>query len=1316
MRPFGSTRLTNGRARATLSRLPSHTVRAGFILFCAMIWVLASPSAGAQTLIADVDASDETTFGRLVFTFRDRTLLPEFTSRVANGILQIDFSEPVEASVSNVPAALKDFISVALQDPAGFGVRFGLRARYRINTMEAGEKLFVDILPRNWRGAPPPLPDDVIKELAERAEAALKRVRDLERSRFGKAKRPKVELRVGRHPTFSRLAFFWNVPFDTIFEREGDIVRLVFSRNADLNLFEVLSEKPPGLVDFDTFEEGDKLKVILQVDDQVDVRGFREADAYVVDIAPQNARPTDTANRQVREALSSDTSPTREAVVSAPAAPPQEAGVPQAEIAEPAPVTTAEPDRGAIAVPAVQSLPAAPPAPAPQSIPDNAAVAAQPPVAEQQPVIEPPSPLPAIPPVAQQEVPAPTPVPDTDALLQVPPREVAIDANGRELAPADRPSSADLSVEGSGDDRLLIGSDLLDVEANRIGNLVRIVFPFSEPTAGAVFKRDDALWLIFDTHREFALDAMHSALKPLTRRIETGNLGLARTVRIDLANPALATVGRDGSSWIINIGDLILEPSKPVTFRRSVRADGGMTLMTTMPNARSVHRLQDPKAGDTIFVVTADAPATGVLKPQRFVEVDALTSAHGIALVARSDGLNVVNDDGEIIVQQPNGLSLSSRNLSSGGALLPRQAGASRPGFLDLDAYYETDPVRLRERRAALFAEVAAAGEDAKNAAWLALARFYLANSFAQEARGVLTLVRRQDAALENDSTFLLMMGIAEILSGHPKQAEQYILQNDLEGSPDADIWRVVLHNASGNWPEARKSAMRARRAIGSYPPTLQAKFNLSAAEAAVELNDFGEASAILAEIDPARIDQINAARYDILRARLADVSDRTEDAITLLNRVIEFGKRPSVAEATYRLLKIERRDDLKDVDEIVDGLRRLSVVWRGDELELKTVRFLAQLLADKGEYREAFKAARQALFVDSDAETSKLLQREMNDVFSGLFIHGKADALEPVEALGLFYDFRELTPIGARGDAIVRNLAERLVDVDLLDQAAELLQHQVDNRLKGAARAQIAADLALIYLLDRKPDHALRALRRTRQAKLPESMERQRRLVEARALVESGRHQAALDMLETLRGPEVERMKADASWAGKRWEETGEHYESLVGARWSLRAPLSEVDRLDVLRSAIGYSLAGNQLALDRLRGKFADKMSETEHAAAFEVVTRPIEASGAEFSAIASQIASIDTLELFLDDYRKRFASSTPAGAAPEASPADTAAPDAQSGGDGTAEPAASGGADPAAPAADTPAQPSADAGNNGSDGAEQAAAEATSDEPRA
>ncbi|MFX8844598.1 hypothetical protein ABTM93_19110, partial [Acinetobacter baumannii] len=95
----------------------------------------------------------------------------------------------------------------------------------------------------------------------------------------------------------------------------------------------------------------------------------------------------------------------------------------------------------------------------------------------------------------------------------------------------------------------------------------------------------------------------------------------------------------------------------------------------------------------------------------------------------------------------------------------------------------------------------------------------------------------------------------------------------------------------------------------------------------------------------------------------------------------------------------------------------------------------------------------------------------------------------------------------------------------------AELLNYQIDNRLRGVARAQIAADLAVIDLLNHKPAQAIAVLNKTRQSSLPASVERQRRMVEARALSESGRGELAIELLGPLVGNDVDRLKADIAW-----------------------------------------------------------------------------------------------------------------------------------------------------------------------------------------
>ncbi len=262
------------------------------------------------------------------------------------------------------------------------------------------------------------------------------------------------------------------------------------------------------------------------------------------------------------------------------------------------------------------------------------------------------------------------------------------------------------------------------------------------------------------------------------------------------------------------------------------------------------------------------------------------------------------------------------------------------------------------------------------------------------------------------------------------------------------------------------------------------------------------------------------------------------------------------------------------------------------------------------------------------------------------------------IDALALFYDFRELTPIGRRGDEMIRRLADRLVSVDLLDQAAELLQYQVDQRLQGAARAQVATRLAVIYLMNRKPDRALATLQGSRSGDLANELRNQRLLLEARALSDLGRHDLALEVISRIEGREAIRLRSDILWAARRWGLSAEQIELYYGERWKQWQPLNEIERSDILRAATGYALGEDALGLSRFREKYAAKMASTPDARAFEIVSAPLGTSGAEFRNIAHAAASVDTLEGFLRDMRARFPDASAIPPPPAAPPAPTSA----------------------------------------------------------
>ena len=129
------------------------------------------------------------------------------------------------------------------------------------------------------------------------------------------------------------------------------------------------------------------------------------------------------------------------------------------------------------------------------------------------------------------------------------------------------------------------------------------------------------------------------------------------------------------------------------------------------------------------------------------------------------------------------------------------------------------------------------------------------------------------------------------------------------------------------------------------------------------------------------------------------------------------------------------------------------------------------------------------------------------------LFVEESPLAL--LKATQVFYKNVDLLHPGAEGDEQIRKVTEKLVDLDLLTPAAELLEHQVFHRLRGQEKAEVAIDLGEIYLADKDPNNALRVIQSTRITGLEPAVINRRREIEATSLWKTGRHDRALARLE---------------------------------------------------------------------------------------------------------------------------------------------------------------------------------------------------------
>ncbi|WP_259214141.1 tetratricopeptide repeat protein [Bradyrhizobium centrosematis] len=1212
------------RARAFAPGLSRHVRSAALLAVCLLIG-LGTPARAADPVRGEASFSAGGGFARLVIKLGE-DVPSEVTT--AGSILVIRFDRPVDVPVDRVPAGAPDYINSARRDPDGSAIRLSLARRVTVNTMNAGERTFIDLLPEGWKGPPPSLPMDVVKELAERARVAERALR-AQRAAAESKKRPPIRMRASVQPTFVRFVFEMpdGVGVSSVLNEQK--LTLAFNANLNFDLADAVVAAPPNVASIKQKADIDQTNVEIALIGDSDVHSFRDEKNYVVDVSFQ---PDKGKMAATPEAAIAQMKPAGHGPPPAPEKPaaekPKEA---QREIAPPTSETIArearidvKPDvKPEVKPEAPAAMPAAEvPKPAP------AVEAAHAPEAPKDSLKEAPKPAA---PVAEAAAP-----PAKPAAAEAP-KEAAkepVKEGVKETAKA-APAAPQPSIAS--------------VDARRDSDGLRVTFPIPVVTPAAAFRRGDTVWLVFDTPKPIDVEAIRARGGAMIGEVGRIPLDKGQAVRIRLTRPlvyslASEEVGKE-TNWLLTLADKISATPLPLMMSRNITDPALANIAIPFANPGQLHKLTDPDAGDTLYVVTAQRPVRGFIKRQDLVDLSLLESAHGIAIRPNSDEVGVEVGSDKVILGKKGGLTLSPVDISA-----ERAPTAVRPVFSP-EGWRKGQSENFMARQSKLLTAISAVEPALRSLPRLDLAQFYMSRAMYHEAKAV-TDVMLTDPLNKEESGALIMHAIANILIGRPTQGLKDLANPVIGNSHDSQLWKALAFARQGKWADAREKFKNVEFAIASLPLDIQRIVTMDAMRASLEVKDYAGASKRRSELEVVGVSPEAAPGFAVLRGRLAEALGHDKDALDDYKFAAASADRPAAAEAKQLEVALRQKRDEIGKEDALRELETLSMTWRGDTIEVRTLQMLSRMYADSGRYRDALTAARTATRLQPNAEASRQAQDLASELFTQIFLGPKGDELPPVEALGMFYEFRELTPIGRRGDELIRRLADRLASIDLLDQAAELLQYQVDHRLEGAARAQVAARLSMIYLANRKPDMAITALRASRISDLSGELRQQRLLLEARAQSDVGRHDLALDIVSNVSGREVLRLRSDIFWAARRWRESAEQIELYYGERFRDFKPLNAVEKSDIIRAAVGYALADDSIGLSRFREKYAPLMSESADRLAFDIASKPAAASSAEFAEIAKLAASVDTLDGFLREMKQRFPDATArAPAAPHA-----------------------------------------------------------------
>jgi tetratricopeptide (TPR) repeat protein len=741
-------------------------------------------------------------------------------------------------------------------------------------------------------------------------------------------------------------------------------------------------------------------------------------------------------------------------------------------------------------------------------------------------------------------------------------------------------------------------SGRVEVTSSVLGTELILAFGFDAPAPAVIFRRGDSIYALFATKATFDVSKIKTS-PAISSIIPIAGEGVSG-VRIVAPPQVIANPSALGGIWRLSLGAKKVDAARSIMIERERAADGTDRVKAMVPDGAATGSFIDPVVGDSVLLGLALGPASPLTAPRSFIEASLPETFHGLAVTPRAEDFDLRRSEDGFVLVRPLGMALSSPDEAASAAGLV----ANAPGFLDHKAWrigpmadFAKNLDRLRRGAA-----IESSGPNEGVQKRLDLARFLAAWDLGPEAAGVLAQLKISVPVMDREPEFVALEGIASILMDRGKVGLEKLSQPEVAADPASQLWAGLGAQQSGDSTEAMLRFERGSSALAKFWPQQRALFLLAQAKAALATGqaalakDFAERARDEATEIPTKL------RAQFVVACAQAETGATQDALAGFTKLEGSGDREVASRATFKKAMVGLDSGKVSLPDTIRALDSLRYAWRGDDLEIEVLRRLGSLYITGGDLRSGLTTMTSASSLRTDLPEARLLRDELFKQFKYLFLEGGADGMPPVQALALFYDFKDLAPIGPDGDRMVRGLADRLVSLDLLPQAAQLLQHQVDNRLEGFAKAQVATDLAAIYLMDHRAQDALKTLWGSRVTMLPEALNAQRRLIEAAALAEIGRTEHGLEIIEFDNSPDASRLRAEFYMRAGEWTKAAQNARATLPA---VKAIFEPNEAGEVLRAAISTTMANDQDNVRAIVAKYGPAMAKSAYAEAFKVVT---------------------------------------------------------------------------------------------------------------
>lgn len=790
------------------------------------------------------------------------------------------------------------------------------------------------------------------------------------------------------------------------------------------------------------------------------------------------------------------------------------------------------------------------------------------------------------------------------------------------------------SIEkNSGDDSILQQKDAI----------VSLRFAWNIPVNAAAFERYGKFWMVFDRYNSVNINDLKKEARGLAKNIYVLPHPVGNIIIVEPEKGVKFALRKEGLLWIMDlyVGRAPKYERSDITIFTQFDSFKNSYLFMPMNFSGNVISILDPDYGDAISILTTSQLGLGNSTFYRYHDFDILETMQGMAFVINAPDV-VLNRGNSGVTLKAIGRSL---NITSDLESLKQQQNLKSDNKQQLGkvVFDLQIPQKLTEENFLdvvddFKKQILAAPIEGKNALRLQMAKYYVYNGMGTEALYILNKMADMNLPESQTESFHALAGIANFLARRWKNAENNFKFGRIPDTLEGRFWLAIAKSAYKYEEGSDDIILRHISLMRDYPQAIKDNIAIVATKNAIAANDDLAAQNFL--------DIIQAGQYgfrDLMPQVIYLQGQKLEMQGYLRNAIKEYQSllnSPSTMFSAYGRLRytvLSQMVNFIDIKAAISELEKLRFAWGERSFQIELLSKLAGLYLKTQDYYNALRVLNEEGFIVDDADKVSISQR-MVRVFEDVFIGNHADeAITPIKALALYDDFSWLGDLSDNRNLIQQKLADRLVAIDLLPRAKDLLLDLLmRDDLADNDIARVGARLAVIYLFEQVPEQALEVLDVTDVAKMAPEIAAPRRFIRAKALSALGKTNKALEVLRNDTSQNAMLYKFEIYWKAGDWDNASNVIKYLIKEPVKGK-PLSQEQIGYILDWATTLKKAGKETVLVRLRNKFKPYFEGTAHESAFNVLTGRLEKEEVNINAIRSAINDIRNFNDFAKFYVK-------------------------------------------------------------------------------